>query len=147
VLARPADAFAQDLAPVSRPLPVQRLLVLIAACLLPLEIGLRRLRFSLSDVISWLRHPRRIAVGLPRWSPELPLQAPAWMPGAWKTRPVPSPIVWRTRSVSTEGSLGGHVTPGLARETAIEGEADAEDALAATLRWMSARRGSRPDSG
>src|SRR5437868_5942910 len=37
VLSAPADAFAQDLPPITTPLPLQRLLVLIAAVLLPLE--------------------------------------------------------------------------------------------------------------
>src|SRR5205823_8296350 len=79
VLLAPADAFAADLPPVTSPLPLQRVLILIAAILLPLEVGLRRLRLSPLDILDWLRHPRRVSVGLPRWSPEMPIQPPAWV--------------------------------------------------------------------
>ncbi len=82
VVYAPSDAFANDLAPVTTSLPLQRLLVLIAAILLPLEIGLRRLRLSPLDVWQWLRHPHRIDVNLPHWSADLPAQTPAWVPGS-----------------------------------------------------------------
>jgi Mg-chelatase subunit ChlD len=149
VLAAPTDAFAQDLPPITTPLPLQRVLVLIAALLLPIEVGLRRLRISLGDVLEWLRHPRRLAVGLPRWSPELPAQTPAWVPGAWNTRRVPPRIPWPRRV--SDVIYGGSVTPGLARESgsgsAESPEAAEDDALAATVRWLAARRGTRSDAG
>jgi uncharacterized membrane protein/uncharacterized protein YegL len=146
VLSAPEDAFAQDLAPITTPLPLQRVLVLIAAVLLPLEVGLRRLRVSPTDVLDWLRHPHRLALSLPRLSREHPLQPPSWMPGAWSTRRPPPRIAWPTRPVDPR--FGGHVTPGLARQ---EGETDAEaaeeDALAAASKWLAARRGGRGDRG
>jgi hypothetical protein len=146
VLASPAAAFATDLAPVTTPLPLQRVLVLIAAILLPIEIGLRRLRLSFADLVDWLRHPRRMSMDFPRWSPDLPVQYPTWMPGAWKPRPVPPPISWARRTAET--ALGAHVTPGLARDTDLEGSSNEEDdALGATLRWLAARRGTSGDRG
>jgi hypothetical protein len=146
VLAAPADAFAQDLPPITTPLPVQRILVLIAAVLLPLEVGLRRLRVSPRDVLDWLRHPHRIALSLPRWRPELPIQPPAWMPGAWSARRPPPPLAWPQRAVDPR--FGGHVTPGLAREGGETGLESAEDdALAAASKWLAARRGVRRDPG
>src|SRR5262249_60270853 len=63
VLYRPADAFANDLPPLTTPVPLQRVLVLIAAILLPLEGALRRLRLSPADLVSWRRHPPRVALG------------------------------------------------------------------------------------
>ena len=144
VLGEPAEAFGQDLAPVTTPLPLQRVLVLIAAVLLPIEVGLRRLRVSLFDVLDWLRHPRRVHIALRRLSPELAVQPPAWVPGAWKPRAVSRPMAY---SRPVEPALSAHVTPGLARETSGDGESDADDALGATLRWLAARRGSRGDAG
>jgi hypothetical protein len=64
------------------------------------------------------------------------------MPGAAAKR---RPAAKVSRPFYSEGPLSGHVTPGLARETAAE---DGEDALGATLKWLAARRGnSRGDSG
>ena len=143
VLPSPADAFADDLAPITTPLPLQRVLLLIAALLLPVDIALRRLRVSPADFVDWLRHPHRLAVALPRWSPELPTQTPVWVPGAWRARRTPPPTL---RRIGAETSLSSTVTPGLARQTDVDGEADADDALGATLRWLAARRGSRGDS-
>jgi Mg-chelatase subunit ChlD/uncharacterized membrane protein len=146
VLSSPADAFGADLPPVTTPLPLQRILVLVAALLLPIEVGLRRLRGSLFDLLDWLKHPRRVEVGLPSWAPDLPAQGPAWVPGSWKARPAPSPVPWTARRAETV--LGGHVTPGLARESTAETDnTDEDDALGATLRWLAARRGSRGDAG
>jgi hypothetical protein len=145
VLPTPGDAFGQDLPPVTTSLPLQRALVLIAAILLPLEIGVRRLRLSWTDVWDWVRHPHRVALAFPRWSRDLPLHTPAWMPGAWKSRPAPPPFVWRARTMET--NLSGHVTPGLARESDDGVPADEDDALGATLRWLAARRGTRGDAG
>jgi hypothetical protein len=44
-------------------------------------------------------------------------------------------------------TYGGHVTPGLARDTTTENGTDEDDALGATLRWLAARRGSTADRG
>jgi Mg-chelatase subunit ChlD len=143
VLLTPAAAFANDLAPISVPLPLQRTLLLIAAILLPLEVGLRRLRISPVDLIEWLRHPRRLEIALPwrRGSQEW-LRPPAWVPGASAIRRSPPRV---TRPFYSEPSISGHVTPGLARQTDVE---DGEDALGATLKWLAARRGGgRGDSG
>ena len=139
VLYSPADAFANDLAPVTTPLPLQRVLVLIAAILLPLEVGLRRLRISPRDLWDWLRHPHRVDLTLPRF--ELPSQSPVWVPGAWKPRPTPPPPVWTAR----EPSLGAHATPGLARESNME--AEEESALASASRWLASRRTTTADKG
>ncbi|HEX8967511.1 MAG TPA: hypothetical protein VF937_06510, partial [Chloroflexota bacterium] len=146
VLVSPADAFANDLLPITTPLPLQRVLVLIAAILLPLEVGLRRLRFAPADLLEWLRHPARVPLALPRWSTEAPLQPPAWLPGVWSTRRSPPPPLNRA-TAPAEQSLGTLATPGLARETPVEGESDEDDALGATLRWLAARRRSSGDSG
>ena len=139
ILTAPEAAFANDLAPITSPLPLQRLLLLIAAILLPIDVGLRRLRISPADLLEWLRHPRRIAVSLPHFSPQLPAQSPAWVPGAWKARPKSTSVAWRARPL--ESNIGGHVTPGLARVTAEENE-QTDDPLADTLKWLAARRGS-----
>jgi hypothetical protein len=145
VLSVPADAFAGDLPPVTTPLPLQRILLLLAALLLPLEIALRRLRISPRDVWEWLRHPHRVALDLPHWRPDFaaPITRPPWVPGAWKGKPAPPPAVWVARK--PEQGLGGHATPGLARDTTTE--ADEEDALAAATRWLAARRGGSGDHG
>ncbi len=142
VLSVPSDAFASDLPPVTTPFPLQRVLLLIAALLLPLDIAIRRLRLSPGDVLDWVRHPRRLAFGLPRWSPELPSESPGWIPGAWKTRPTPR-VTWAPPRA--EPSLGAHVTPGLARDAADESEE--ESALAAASQWLKTRRGTTPDRG
>jgi hypothetical protein len=156
VIYSPADAFASDLPPVTTPLPLQRLLVLLAAILLPLEIGLRRLRLSPSDLWSWLRHPHSLDVSLPGRSAEAPAHNAAWVPGA-RSRPPAPPVVWPKRVV--EQTLGGHASPGLARDTGArpatatdkttdkkDGE-DTDDALGEALRWLAARRGSTGDRG
>jgi len=143
VLLTPAAAFANDLAPISVPLPLQRTLLLIAAILLPVEVGLRRLRISPLDALEWLRHPHRLDVVLPwRNSGQEWLRPPAWMPGASAIQRPPPRV---NRPFYSEPTLSGHVTPGLARQTDVE---DGEDALGATLKWLAARRGSgRGDSG
>jgi hypothetical protein len=142
VLLTPAAAFANDLAPISVPLPLQRSLLSLAAILLPLEVGLRRLRISPLDFVEWLRHPHRLEIALPwrragqQWLP------PAWIPGAAAMRTKPPRV---NRPFYSEPSISGHVTPGLARQTDVE---DGEDALGATLKWLAARRGrGRGDSG
>jgi hypothetical protein len=145
VLDAPSAAFADDLPPLTSPLPLQRLLLFAAAIVLPIEIGLRRLRLSVTDVLDWLRHPRRIAVGLPRWSPELPIQPPAWVPGAWEARRRPAPAP--PRPMRVEPGFAAHVTPGLARNSDTDGADGDEDALGATLKWLAARRGNRADNG
>jgi Mg-chelatase subunit ChlD len=147
VLYAPGDAFANDLAPVTTPLPLQRTLVLIAAVLLPIEIGLRRLRLSPSDIWSWLRHPHRLDLSLPHWSTELPVQTPAWVPGVSRSRAAAPPVVWPKRG---EPNLGGHASPGLARDAHAESNANAaheDDALGEAMRWLAARRGSSGDRG
>jgi Mg-chelatase subunit ChlD len=149
VIYSPGDAFADNLAPVTTPLPLQRVLVLIAAILLPLEIGLRRLRLSPADLWGWLRHPHRLDVSLPRWAPELPAQAPAWIPGASRSRPPSPPVVWPRRSA--EPLIGGHASPGLAREEKAAAspatKSEEDDALGEAMRWLAARRGSGGDRG
>jgi Mg-chelatase subunit ChlD len=145
VIYAPGDAFGDDLAPVTTPLPLQRILVLIAAILLPLEIGLRRLRLSPSDLWNWLRHPHRLDVSLPRWAPDLPAQTPAWVPGASKSRPPPAAVAWSTRT--TDPTLGGHASPGLARGDVAGKTSDEEDALGEAMRWLAGRRGRGGDRG
>ena len=145
VLTSPAAAFADDLAPITTPLPLQRVLLVIAAILLPLDVALRRLRLSPADLVDWLRHPHRVALGLPRWAPELPAQMPAWAPGAWAARRTPPPALRHVPR--SEPSFSSNVTPGLARQTETDGAAADDDALGATLRWLAARRGTRGDVG
>ena len=145
VLTDPSAAFADDLPPISVPLPLQRILIAIAAVLLPVEIAIRRLRISLVDLVDWLRHPRRLPLALPRWSTRGQVQPAAWTPGAWAARR-PVPRVTRPFYTS-EPTLSGHATPGLARETDIEGADNEQDALGATLKWLAARRGTKGDAG
>ncbi|MBV9577807.1 MAG: VWA domain-containing protein, partial [Chloroflexi bacterium] len=148
VIYSPADAFAANLAPVTTPLPLQRGLVLIAAILLPLEVGLRRLRLSPADVWAWVRRPHRLDLSLPHWAPELPVQTPAWAPGAARSRPPAPPVVWPNRT--TEPLGGGHASPGLARDQSADAQSsqsDEDDALGEAMRWLAARRGSHGDRG
>ena len=104
-----------------------------------------RLRLSPADLVDWLRHPHRVALGLPRWAPELPAQMPAWAPGAWAARRTPPPALRHVPR--SEPSFSSNVTPGLARQTETDGAAADDDALGATLRWLAARRGTRGDVG
>jgi hypothetical protein len=144
VLATPAAAFADDLPPVSTPLPLERSFLLLAALLLPLDVALRRLRITPADVLGWLRHPRRLALAIPRlpwserWDPYLP--AP-WIPGQARRRRVVPP---RQTVPIRPPQMTSSVTPGLARQT--QDELSEDDALAATLRWLAERRGTRGDS-
>jgi Mg-chelatase subunit ChlD len=142
VLVAPADAFADNLPPLSVPVPLQRLLVLIAAILLPLEVALRRLRVTFWDLLEWLRHPHTLAVQLPSLRPSVPEQSPSWMPGMLRRHASPRAVTWTTRP---SDSLGTHATPGLARETSPD--ADADDALAAATAWLRARRTTTGDRG
>ncbi|MDQ6674702.1 MAG: VWA domain-containing protein, partial [Chloroflexota bacterium] len=143
VLTEPAAAFANDLPPISVPLPLQPIFIAIAAVLLPLEIAVRRLRVSPSDVLDWLRHPRRLRVAMPRWSAEASVQPGGWRPGIWG----PKRQLSRVRPFyPTEPTLSAHATPGLARETDTDADPD-QDALGATLKWLAARRGTKPDAG
>jgi len=142
----PASAFADNLVPVSSPLPLQRLLLLIAAILLPIDVALRRLRVSLDEVRDWLRHPRRLAVSvaLPLFlsrgrAAETPL--PSWVPGMHARRRPVQPFMRPTRV--TDVVTSAPVTPMLAREQ--DGETSEDDALAETLRWLAARRRGRPE--
>jgi Ca-activated chloride channel homolog len=143
----PASAFADNLAPVSSPLPLQRLLLLIAAILLPIDVALRRLRVSFDEVRDWLRHPRRLAVSvaLPSFlsrgrAAETPL--PSWVPGMHARRRAVQPFMRPTRV--TDVVTSAPVTPMLAREQ--DGETSEDDALAETLRWLAARRRGRPEA-
>ena len=142
---KPAAAFANDLAPVTSPLPLQRLLLLFAAILLPIDVALRRLRVSFDEIKDWLRHPGRVGVtvALPSFlsragTPETPL--PTWLPGL-RTRPKPvQPLI---RPLSGDLITSSAVTPALAREQ--DGDTSDDDALAETLRWLAARRRGRPE--
>lgn len=140
VLFGPRAAFADDLAPVTTPLPLERWLLLLAAALLPVDVALRRLRVSWADVMEWLRHPRRLGIGLPRWHAEPLLQTPSWLPGMTPRRRPPPRVAQLRRTPVTSGA----VTPGLARQS--EPDLSDEDALAATLRWLAERRGTQGDS-
>jgi hypothetical protein len=144
VPASPAAAFADDLPPVTTPLPLQRTLLLIAALLLPLEIAVRKLRVSPVDVLDWLRHPRRVDIAVP-WQPaEARWHPGGWVPGIWGPRRIPAPM---SRPVRSEPAFSANVTPGLAREEADTDGSAEEDALGVTLKWLAARRGSRGDKG
>src|SRR6266545_2848120 len=124
---KPAAAFANDLAPVTSPLP------------------LRRLRVSFDEIKDWLQHPGRVGVtvALPSFlsragTPETPL--PTWLPGL-RTRPKPvQPLI---RPLSGDVITSSAVTPALAREQ--DGGTSDDDALAETLRWLAARRRGRPE--
>ena len=172
VIYAPADAFPSDLPPVTTPLPLQRTLLLIAAILLPLEIGIRRLRLTPGDLWHWLRHPHRFDLDLPHWTSELPAQAPAWVPGASRSSPPAPRVVWPKRP---EPNFGSHASPGLARDAhaatpsdsaaSSAGSASAaassptpnananapqeqeDDALGEAMRWLAARRGRSGDRG
>jgi Ca-activated chloride channel family protein len=134
VLKSPADAFADDLPPLTTPVPLQRLLILIAAILLPLEVALRRLRITPSDILGYVRHPHRLDLSFPHWAPDLPAQSPNWFPGVWRQRPAPSSMDWPPR----RSDVGTNVSPGLARDSA-EAESE-ESALAAANKWLNSRR-------
>jgi uncharacterized membrane protein/uncharacterized protein YegL len=144
----PAAAFADDLAGVRSPLPLQRLLLLLAAILLPVDVALRRLRISPADILEWLRHPRRFEVrlALPRWLGRTPagdLPAPSWVPGMRPTRPPPRPV---RPGIATPVVSAGPATPALARQSDGDSAPPDEDPLAETLRWLAARRRGRPEN-
>ena len=143
VLATPAGAFANDLPPLTTPVPLQRLLVLAAAILLPLEMAIRRLRISPMDIALWLRHPHGLSFQMPSLRPSVPEQSPAWLPGMLRRRPAPRTVSWS--KAPSEQPLGAHVTPGLARESSLE--TDEDDALAAATAWLRARRPTGGDRG
>lgn len=140
VLSAPPAAFADDLPPLTTPVPLQRLFVLIAAVLLPLEVAIRRLRLSPADMLEWLRHPHAIHVS---WRSAVASQTPSWIPGMPRRRPVPPPVAWPARP--TDSAVGNHVTPGLARESTPD--TDEDDALAAASRWLKAHRTTTGDRG
>jgi Ca-activated chloride channel family protein len=142
----PAAAFADDLAPVTSPLPLSHWLLLIAAVLLPIDVALRRLRIASGEISDWLRHPRKVplALALPGFlarRPDERFARPVWLPGmrprVWSAsvRPMPSPQVVTSSAV----------TPAMAREEETDGTPSDEDALAETLRWLAARRRGRPE--
>ena len=140
VLITPAAAFADDLPPVTTPLPLQASLLLLAAVLLVVDVALRRVRVSLVDVWDWLRHPHRVALEAP-WRAGEGWQPAAWMPGAWAPRRPPPRVTQPLRSEH----YGGHATPGLAR---AEKQDDAEEsALSATRKWLAAHRSTTGDKG
>lgn len=145
VLEDPAAAFANDLTPISVPLPLGPILLAIAAVLLPLEVGIRRFQASPADLIDWLRHPRHIPLAMPRWSAEAAVQPGGWRPGIWGPRRQ-LPRVSRSFS-APEPTLSSHATPVLARETDAPDTDPNQDALGATLKWLAARRGTKPDQG
>jgi len=147
VLGSPAAAFADDLPPMSSPLPLDRALLLLAAALLPIDVALRRLRVSPAEVRDWLRQPRRSSIpvhlGWPWAAAGATPPAAAWAPGR--------PARWLARARRSAAGqtrlTAGPATPALAREaeagTGRETEPGAadEDALGETLRWLRARRG------
>lgn len=143
-LDEPVSTFAQNLAPVTSPLPLQRLLLLLAAILLPIDVALRRLRMSWAEITDWARKPHPIAVSLalPRWrgSAEV-LRPPTWLPGM-HARAANAPPPVRLLS-SIDAITSAPVTPALARDA--DPESLDEDALAETLRWLAARRRGRPE--
>jgi hypothetical protein len=145
----PAQAFADNLAPVRSPLPLQSLLLLIAAILLPIDVALRRLRISPSEIADWVRRPRRLDVGfaLPSWLTRTEgerLPAPAWLPGMRRIRRPPQRPV--RPGMPTSVTSVGPATPALARQNEDEGQPADEDPLAETLRWLAARRRGRPEN-
>jgi Ca-activated chloride channel family protein len=144
VLVSPAEAFADNLPPLTTPVPLQRVLVLIAAILLPLEVAIRRLRISPMDLVEWLRHPHRVELSLAGLRPTVPEQSPSWLPGMLRFKPAPPPRTWPPHPA--EAALRGHVTPGLARDTNAPA-ADEDDALAAATAWLRARRSTTGDRG
>lgn len=141
VLDSPAAAFADDLPPASSPLPLEHWLLVLAAVLLPLDVALRRLRVTPSDVLEWLRHPRRLGLRMPDRDTGPALAYSGWLPGRAPRRRGPPP---RPVPRPEPGVLRSHVTPGLARDS--DEDVSEEDALAATLRWLVERRGERGDT-
>ncbi len=145
----PGDAFAANLAPVRSPLPLQRLLLLLAAILLPIDVALRRLRISPSELRDWLGHPRQILehLAVPAFlsrssSPDLP--KPSWLPGMKPIKRGP-PRPARPAGTSPVVSAGP-ATPYLARQADDDAAPPDEDPLAETLRWLAARRRGRPEN-
>jgi hypothetical protein len=113
-LVSPAAAFADDLPPVSSPLPLTRILLALAAVLLPVELALRRLRTwrdAQPQTIAWTPPPRPAAVNQP--APE---------------------------NVAANPRVAAPVAPAVAREVDPGLGPDEEDALAYTLRWLATRR-------
>lgn len=141
-LSEPAAAFADDLAPVTTPLPLRDVLLHLAPLLVILDVALRRLRLSVGDIRSWVRHPHGLSVELPWGAPATGVPAAPWQPGVWiaERRTPPS----RVRPLSPV-TLGSQVTPGLARTESPpatdESSGEETDALGDTLRWLAARRG------
>jgi Mg-chelatase subunit ChlD len=145
----PSGAFADNLAPVRSPLPLQHLLLLIAAILLPIDVALRRLRISPSEIADWVRQPRRLDVtlALPRWLTRTEADAlprPSWLPGMRPIRRAPPRPARAGGATSVVSS--GPATPALARQAEDESAPADEDPLAETLRWLAARRRGRPEN-
>jgi hypothetical protein len=145
----PSGAFADNLAPVRSPLPLQHLLLLLAAILLPIDVALRRLRISPSEIADWVRQPRRLNVtlALPHWLTRTEADAmprPSWLPGMRPIRRAP-PRPGRPSSATSVVS-SGPATPALARQAEDESAPGDEDPLAETLRWLAARRRGRPEN-
>src|SRR6185436_794759 len=145
----PAGAFADNLAPVRSPLPLLYLLLLLAAVLLRIDVALRRLRISPTEIADWVRRPRRLDVtlALPSWLTRTPaddMPRPSWLPGMRPIRrPPPRPV---RPGIATPVVSAGPATPALARQAEDESPSSAdEDPLAETLRWLAARRRGRPE--
>ncbi|MDQ3810866.1 MAG: VWA domain-containing protein, partial [Chloroflexota bacterium] len=135
----PADAFADNLAPLSNPMPVHRVLLLLAAVLLPIDIAVRRLRLSPDDLRDWLRHPSWPAVSRPAWlggaSSLASVPAPVWLPGRGRRKRSSARVARPSPRSTLPSTLA---TPALARQA--DEDSGADDALAETLRWLEARR-------
>jgi hypothetical protein len=144
-LASPAAAFADNLAPVSSPIPLERTLLALAALLLPIDIAIRRLRVSPAEALALLRHPRMFlrAFRVPgRAAPAPTYERPSWVPGAPR-RAAPPPV---RRPLGGQVPTSSSATPAAARQTEDGTAPSDDDALAETLRWLASRRRTTPDS-
>jgi len=145
-LTAPTAAFADNLAPVSSPIPLERILLALAALLLPIDVALRRLRVSPAEALDLLRHPRAFIGAL-----RFPWQAapgasamdrPTWTPHAPR-RTVPPPVL---RPIVGNIPTSASASPAAARQNEDASVPSDDDALAETLRWLASRRRTTPDS-
>jgi Ca-activated chloride channel homolog len=143
--AAPALSFADNLAPVTSPIPLERTLLAVAALLLPIDIALRRLRVSPAEALGLLRHPRTFlgALRFPwRSSASAVAERPAWVPRVPR-RAAPPPV---RNPAPDQVPLSATASPAVARQAEDEAVPNDDDALAETLRWLASRRRTTPDS-